>query len=164
MTAVNDTVLRFGDVVYAIDTTPKALRNWLQRGQVKLASPKPEEGWREFSYVDVAILALTRSIVDFGVQVEEASNLAHTILTYMQGEAWTTLKNVPPTAISIFWVNKAVLIARDGETWNLMIWNRWEEFPEDFPPAIIIIPEHTLRAALTRAMEIAGENEHASKE
>lgn len=164
MTAVNDTVLRFGDVVYAIDTTPKALRNWLQRGQVKLASPKPDEGWREFSYVDVAILALTRSIVDFGVQVEDASNLAHTILTHMQGEAWTAFKNIPPTAMAVFWVNKAVLIARDGELWNLLIWNLYDPFPEEFPPAIIIMPEKSLRTALKRAMEISGEGNDTPKE
>lgn len=164
MSPILDPKLRFSDVVYAIETTPKTLRNWLQRDQVTLDSQKPEEGgWREFSFVDVAILALTRRLVDFGITVENASKLAHTILTFMQGDRWMTIakgyKNMPPEVLASFWVNRSVLIAKDGDDWQLQIWNRWDPIPTAFADAALILhPEDVLRRAMSRASDIIGGN------
>lgn len=73
--------LRFGDVAHAINTTPKSLRNWLQRGQVSLKSSTPEEGgWREFDPADIPHLALVRTLVTFGLEVRQADKLVSGIL------------------------------------------------------------------------------------
>jgi DNA-binding transcriptional MerR regulator len=69
--------LRFSTVAYAIDTTPKSLRKWLQSGKVTLDSDTGT-GWRAFTLYDVAILAIMRRLVDFGVGVEEAGRIART--------------------------------------------------------------------------------------
>lgn len=164
MSPILDPKLRFSDVVYAIEITPKALRNWLQRDQVTLDSKKPDEGgWREFSFVDVAILAVTRRLVEFGVTVENASKLAHTILTHMQGDAWMMMvrgfKNAPPEILATFWANRSVLIAKEGDEWALQIWDRWKPFPADAADAALILnPEGVLRRALSRAADITGSN------
>ena len=154
--------LRFSDVVFAIDTSPKALRNWLQRSQVSLISPTPlEGGWREFSLADVAVLALTRALVDFGINVEDASNLAGYILSGMQGEEWFEREEASAETLSMFWVNRAVLIAREvgAERWHVKIWNMWQDFPKDFSPACIVLrPEDILRRAVARGMSGAEES------
>lgn len=80
MNALRDKKLRFSDVAYAAGTTPKSLRNWLQRKQVRLATFEDSTGWREFNLTDVAILALIRQMVDFGVNVEEASDIANSVV------------------------------------------------------------------------------------
>lgn len=70
--------LRFSAVVHALETTPKTLRNWFERKQVELVQPDGTEGgWREFSSADVAVLVLVRKLVDFGMQVEAASDFAN---------------------------------------------------------------------------------------
>ena len=72
---------RFSDVAHAIDTTPKSLRNWLQRSQVSLNSSQPADGrWRFFELEDVASLALVRAIVRFGIEVKEADIVARGII------------------------------------------------------------------------------------
>jgi len=149
--------LRFSDVVYAIDTSPKALRNWLQREQVEIISERSDGTWQQFSKGDVAVLALVRRLVDFGIRVETASRMARTILIELQGVDWLERDTYLNDAIgfSMFWVNRAVLIypAADDQ-WNIRIWDMWQPFPDDAPEAAIVLkPEHTLRTAFERAAE-----------
>ncbi|MGV3456306.1 helix-turn-helix domain-containing protein [Sphingomonas sp.] len=76
---------RFGDVAKAIGTSPKSLRNWLQRGQVQLSSPEPQgSNWRDFSSDDIAQLAIVRRLVDFGIEVRVADQLSVGILAGME--------------------------------------------------------------------------------
>lgn len=76
--------LRFSDVVFAIDTTPKSLRKWLQSGKLNLDSDT-QEGWRKFSLKDLAVLAIMRKLVDFGVSVEDAARIAEDQIPIMAG-------------------------------------------------------------------------------
>lgn len=151
-----DRKLRFSDVVFAIDMSPKALRLWLQRDQVELVSDAPDDGgWRHFCIADVAVLSLTRALVNFGLQVENASNLARHILVGMQGVQWLDLQEPTPDSLSLFWTNRAVLIAWDDDSkvWDLKIWDMWQPFPADFAPSCIIVrPETILRRAIRRAI------------
>ena len=57
MNPLLDFKIRFSDAAYAIESTPKALRNWIQKGQVTLVS-EDTGGWREFSLAEIAILAV----------------------------------------------------------------------------------------------------------
>ncbi|QDI79785.1 hypothetical protein E8E01_04745 [Methylorubrum populi] len=76
MASIVERKIRFSTAAYAIDATPKSLRNWLARGQLGFPGSEPESGWKEFDVVDIAILAITRKLVDFGLKVEEASRQA----------------------------------------------------------------------------------------
>ena len=153
-----DPVLRFSDVAFGIDTTPKALRNWLQRDQVALFSQPPEgAGWRRFCLADVAVLALVRKLVDFGVNVETASSLAVTILADMQGGRWFESSAL---GFTMFWVNRYVVLVPseteatpgDATQWNLQIINGWDRRSK--PPAtsyLTLVPKPILEAAFSRA-------------
>ncbi|MBK9004931.1 MAG: hypothetical protein IPM67_01415 [Sphingomonadales bacterium] len=161
MAPLKERKLRFSGVVYAVDASPKALRKWLQREQVDLITPRTEGGWNYFSMGDVAVLALVRSIVNFGVGVETASRLARCILLEIQGEHWfdpAIAANEQPASGWMFWTNRAVLIFPDerGEHWDMKVWNMWQAFPQDAPAAALIIkPEEVLRRALERAADNA---------
>lgn len=115
---------RFSDAIYAIGATPRALRNWLQRDQVKLISKRGADGsWRTFTYADIAILTLVRKLVGFGIGVETASLMAH-----------EAIKNFPdfvkkmPQGLPLAFANR-VLIAwpeENGERWQLRLVDKWK--------------------------------------
>jgi hypothetical protein len=115
--------LRFSDAVYAVETTPKALRNWLQRKQVVLDTPTPVGGWLEFSLADIAILALVRRLVDFGLGVAVASTIANKALKF----SWTptrrsaTKRDVSAFTLSLSWAGARLIVYRtkDGK-WDLV--------------------------------------------
>lgn len=67
--------IRFSDVVEAIGATPRALRQWLQHPEVRLNSEQGT-GWRNFTYQDVAVLALMRVLIRLGISVPEANRIA----------------------------------------------------------------------------------------
>jgi hypothetical protein len=112
--------LRFSDVAYAINATPKSLRLWLQRDLVKLHSPRPESGWTEYSFVDVAILALVRQLANWGVDVSTASEIANEIITKLNPllRSLKNPKNMPAGALASMWTNKRVYLFCDGDNWQ----------------------------------------------
>jgi len=163
MSTPSEPVLRFSDVAFGIDITPKALRNWLARGQVDLVSEEREGGWRQFVLADVAVLALVRHIVPLGIRVENASRIAHTILEMMEGKDWSSRKIDPefPDMIAFGWHNQYVVlhpvpededdIAATG--WSLQIRQGWQVYNR-VPAAVFvtIAPEAILRRAIQRAL------------
>lgn len=134
MTDEKRPTLRFSDVAFAIEATPKTLRNWLQRDQVTLFSDSGGTGWREFSYPDVALLAVVRRLVRYGMKVEIADALAHKIVVEMPGEKWMEMKG--GRLASRFWQNRRVALWPTGEDddsagWQLKIRDGWKRHNRD---------------------------------
>ncbi len=172
--------LRFSDVVFAIGATPKSLRLWLQRDLIKIHTPKPADGgWTEYSYRDIAILALARAVANFGVDIPTASSIANTImgdhffpkLNYLQDP-----DKMPAGALALVWSNRRLYLYRDGDDWRMNLVSLWESnldpirnqgFSRDLPsgvaelrrehePAPIYLSidvESVLRTAFDRASE-----------
>lgn len=113
--------LRFSDAVYAIQTTPKALRNWLQRDLVEIHTPRQDGGWTEYSFIDIAILALVRQFVNFHVDVATASKFANTIMTvfYPQLLSVKNPEQMPAGALASMWTNQRLHIFQAGDDWQL---------------------------------------------
>lgn len=108
--------LRFSDAVHAVGTTPMTLRKWLQRGQVRLFSEEPEpSGWRAFSPADLAILSVVKKLVDHGLGVEEASEMAHEL--FAMNKVVLSYKNPPPDVLAATWSNLVVVVWLDGAQW-----------------------------------------------
>src|SRR4051794_28376496 len=70
--------LRPGEVAAAIGSTYKAISHWLYRYSEQGVAPKAEQegGWVEFSWGDVAALAITKYLVDLGMPVVTAYPVA----------------------------------------------------------------------------------------
>lgn len=158
MPTMLEPTLRFSDVAFGIEAPPKTLRNWLQREQVDLFSDAPlSGGWRRFPLIDVAILALVRRLVTFGINVETASALAHTILIKMQGDTWLELS---PNQFIMFWINRGVLLTPNGadsEPGDASSWDLEIRYMNEgcAPPAgafLTLAPGRIVRAALARAL------------
>lgn len=109
--------LRFSDVALAIETSPKSLRNWLQRGQVELFTDR-DDGWHEFTYGDVAVLAIVRKLVDFGVGVPMASQIAHEALAMFPEGLRRGIQF--PRFLVVPWEPYSLLVWPDGgDAWRL---------------------------------------------
>ena len=113
--------LRFADAVYAINTTPKSLRNWLQRDLVKIHTPRQEGGWTEYSFIDIAILVLVRQLVSWNVPVPTASEIANAIMTkfYPQLLNLKDPDKMPAGALAITWSNQRLQLFQQGDDWQI---------------------------------------------
>jgi hypothetical protein len=120
--------LRFSDAVYAIGSTPKSVRLWLQRGLVEINTPKPDSGgWTEYSFHDIAILALVRSLVDFGVDVRTSSAISNKILSdhfFPMPDA--LICENPRAAAAGFWSNRRLYIYRKNGGLEMKVASLWE--------------------------------------
>lgn len=155
--------LRFGDVAYAIGATPKTLRHWLARGQVRLVSDQRESGWAQYSFADVAILALVRIFVDFGWPVPAADLMAHKTLAFFPDFLEAVAKTpdeLSSTILAFPWVNRRLAVTYnvdDPDQCRLVIVDLWKK---QEPPAAVFLSvdvEAVLRRAFARALESATE-------
>jgi hypothetical protein len=80
MAPINVKKFRFSDAVSVIETTPKSFRRWLLNPELKLPFSEAGSGWREYTFADLAVLAIVRKLVDFGFDVGTASNFANLIV------------------------------------------------------------------------------------
>lgn len=118
--------LRFSDVVYAINTTPKSLRLWLQRGLVEIHTPQQEGGWTEYSFIDIAILSLIRTFVTFGVDVPTASGMANRAMEFFPMVMGGFGDKMPAGVLAASWVNRRLhCFPKDGE-WQMCLVTLWE--------------------------------------
>jgi hypothetical protein len=157
MTPTLDRKLRFSDAVYAIGTTPKQLRNWLQRRLVEIDTPRPENGgWSEYSFYDIAILALVKRLVDFGIEVSAASDIANKTMEFhpVRGEL-TKIKEIPANALAIMWSNQRLWVHRTSTSgqWHLHCVQLWMNPKEPDLAFLSIDVEKVLLEAVTRAWE-----------
>ena len=157
--------LRFGDVAYAIGATPKALRLWLQRELVTIRTPKAEDGrWSEYSFVDVAILALVRTLSNFGVDIPNANAIANKIMGDHFFGPMKALNDpgAPAGVLALIWSNRRLRIHRPGDVWELQVIDLWKaasESPAEPAVYLTLDVESVLRAAFARASESVNDGE-----
>ena len=157
--------LRFSDAVYAIETTPKTLRNWLQRKQVVIGSEqRPVGGWADYGFVDIAVLALVSTFVRFGVNVPTANLMAHTTLAFFPDHLEFGHKpsadDAPAGILASPWHNRRLLAYPadpDGEQWKLQIRDLWKDEAKPADAYLSIDVDAVLRRAFARAWESVNE-------
>ncbi|WP_024281212.1 MerR family transcriptional regulator [Xanthobacter sp. 126] len=128
--------VRFSDVAFAIGSTPKALRLWLDRGLIPLDSDGAD-GWRLFTTYDVAVLALARKMADFGIAVDQAGQIASTIVGLVKAGSF----------VERYFIGKMLIIKRD-ETLSYSIDN---DIGHLTTPALVIPIHDVIVNAIDRA-------------
>ena len=152
MAPISEPKLRFADAVHAIGTTPKQLRNWLQRRQVPLP-PDEAGGWRAFSFCDIALLAIVRRLADHGVDIERAGVIADAVFYRVAGPL-RAFKNTPVPALVAGFRNRVLIVWRHDGEWPWML-SVGEEIRTPSTPAFLtllldpIISEAVQRADLS---------------
>jgi hypothetical protein len=75
---VGEKKIRLGEVANALGVPPKLIRNWTAAQEFDLfGSPdRPQNKWREYSYFDVAHLAIAAQMIRYGFSVAEAHDFA----------------------------------------------------------------------------------------
>jgi hypothetical protein len=146
---------RFDDVLYAFDMKAPALRRWLQFGLIGDTAKKAREGWTlEFTCHDVAVLALVRPMIEFGMPVAVAHKFAVRIVRE-QG-LWSG--DEPPEAYWLAWPqDTTTLISRIEEKNGKRGWGvaKFEHAEEAYSCGahLTLYPHALIRAATERAIE-----------
>ena len=117
---------RVSEVAHAINVTPKALRNWLLRDGFTPDSDSADS-WRSFSPYDVAVLAIVKHLVDFGISTKSAASMAADVLS---GGIKTTLNDVRinPARLWAASLSATFLFAfkdEEGE-WKYFVSQEWD--------------------------------------
>lgn len=155
-TPATEKKFRFAEATYSIESTPKSLRKWLQNDKVELVDSGDEEGWRDFSFADLVVLALMRKLVDFGVGVEEANgyarNIVETLLMAHLGH-----RKTPPAALVARFTDVVGLLWRklDDDSWLFRLVRHDEPAPA---AAYAVIDTHAVvKRVLERLVEITSD-------
>lgn len=109
MNELTEIKIRFSDAAYAIGSTQKALRNWLQRYDLHLTTDYTSRKWTEFTNVDIAILALTRTMVKWGIPVQDANKTAYSVIV-PSANLLLQYKNTPRAALTAVFTAKTILV------------------------------------------------------
>jgi hypothetical protein len=98
MSPTNTDIYRFSHALHVAETTPKSLRKWLQNPEVALIFSGHEQGWKQFNFADLLVLATMRKLIDFGLSVGEANDFAtHLVGPLARGSL--TSRNLSPSAL-----------------------------------------------------------------
>lgn len=153
MSPILERKLRFSDAVVAIDTRPKVLRNWLQRDQVQFINDDRSGGWREFNVVDIAVLAIMRKLVDFGMPVSDANFWANETVIVRTADR---LDNSGPqfAALAALFEDYIIAAYKYGDMWRVsrVPYANLKEIPAD--AYLVVDVRSVVGAALDRLSEV----------
>jgi hypothetical protein len=141
-------LLRSSDVVYAIGGSAKALQQWLDR---RLIETETGYGgaWTSFTLRDVAVLAVTRALVDMNFPVREAFKFGEFAI------AFGYKKRFPVRSGERFWAGwRSILmtVERTDAGWEVTLWRRGQAIPPSGKFVVVDVPVIVERA-ITRALE-----------
>ncbi|QFT30102.1 hypothetical protein FIV00_06445 [Labrenzia sp. THAF82] len=160
---MNDTLkkkLRFSDIVYGAGATPKAVRNWMQRKQIRLTTFETD-GWREFNLLDVLLLALIRRMVDHGVSVEEASDIANVVVVG-HGVAFNDQATAYRNLVRFSGQN--LILWRSIADWKFQVLDLAKTEANDLPPCFVCLSLEEISASAIERAVIGSEGERLDDE
>lgn len=111
--------LRFADAVYASGASAKQIRHWLRLGQVELRASVTDSGWTEFSIVDVIVLGIVRRLVECGLPVDRAGEIARDIVVGTSTVLLKIKKLDPDSIVRTF--SSARLIVWHDREWRYRV-------------------------------------------
>lgn len=144
--------IRFSTVAKAIDLTPKAFRNWLQRYDLHLLSDHKTRDWTNFTMADIAVLAITRELVRWGIGVEDANVIAFVIIKEKAG-LLLQYRNTPAEAlVASLQATTLCVHSNDDPEGPYHILNPESQGfgPADFNSCLWLMPQELVASAFNR--------------
>lgn len=118
-----DKKIRLGEVATALNVAPKLIRNWTasEKFDLNRSSDKEAEKWRQYSYLDVAHLAIASQAIRYGFTIGEAHDFAGAALADVLGPIATrpgSLERAPGGIIEALCRGKNLYLFKlsDGES------------------------------------------------
>lgn len=129
--------LRLADAATASGLSKKDIRNWLDRGILSLLSEQ-QQGWVDFSYADVAMLALVAEMTRASIPAAPACRIARKVI---EDTGLTTNRAAPPLALpGVFTLKALVIWPHDGELLHQLIAeSELAEKPHRTRPALFVL-------------------------
>jgi DNA-binding transcriptional MerR regulator len=121
-----DKKLRLAEVAVALNVTPKLIRNWVSAEEFDLAGTpdRAENKWREYSFFDVAHLAIAAKAIRYGFSIGEAHDHAGGVLAQVLGPLANAgrLADMPAGVLEAICRGKDLYLFKlsDGETVSIV--------------------------------------------
>lgn len=145
MNPTTTATIRISDAAAAIGMNTKALRNWMKK--VKFIEDRDSDrGWRSFSFMDVAILAVMKQAVSFGFEVDDAEEFAVASIFKAMGPMVQS-KNMPPRAMLAGLTGKFLHVYHASDE-PIMVLTNFNEVPPQYPSRLTIDLHITVSFAL----------------
>lgn len=152
MNKIADPTIRFSHAVAALGVTPKTLRNWLTRGQVELDGDST--GWRTFSVLDLAKLAITSELVRYGMGVSIANTAANDAVN-MFTHVIRSYRNTPIEVITAPFKDCVIFAHNTGENWTFMLL-RPQDSEQEWPHgSTLVVKLQPLLERMMRRLRVA---------
>lgn len=145
MNPTTQATIRISDAATAIGMNTKALRNWMKKVQF-IEDRDNERGWRSFSFLDVAILAVMKQAVAFGFEVEDAEEFSGAAILKALGPLVQS-KNLPPRAMLAALTGKFLHLYHASDE-DMMVLTNFNEVPPRYPARLTIDLHTTVTCAL----------------
>lgn len=135
--------IRLGEVAGALAVDAKLIRNWIQGDRFDLLTDenRAAQKWREFSFFDVAHLAIAQQVIRYGFNVDEAHDFAGACLIRLLGPLANraTLGRMPGGALLSVAKGKSFYLVKfsTGDSRGILVPGDLEEFPV-YPAAVRI--------------------------
>lgn len=145
MNPTTTATIRISDAAAAIGMNTKALRNWMKKVQF-IEDRDSDRGWRSFSFMDVAILAVMKQAVSFGFEVDDAEEFAAATIVKALGPLIQS-KNMPPRAMLAALTGKFLHLYHASDE-DIMVITNFNEVPPAYPSRLTIDIHTTVTCAL----------------
>jgi hypothetical protein len=127
----------------------------LQNPGFRLISEQPEGEWKNFSFADIGCLAITRKLVDFGVGVVDANEIADHVIKSKLGPLLRS-KTMPPRALEAGFTNMTLAVWRDRDQWRFDMLNPTQDAPDEAAILFVYLGS-VISRAVSRAIESAND-------
>lgn len=126
--------------------TPKALRGWLDRGQVDYGSDRAAGGWRMFTMAEILQLAIIGEIVRYGYGVPYAASIVENTV----GRKLSTSGAISPRTMET--LREPIFLRRSMDGGDIQFSS--DDYSDDLPSAVIIRPLAVLGEVMHRANKL----------
>lgn len=137
-----DKKIRLGEVAAALNVAPKLIRNWTASADFDLIGDpdRAANKWREYSYLDVAHLAIAAQAIRYGFSIGDAHDFAGATLVRLFGSLMqfkSPLKNMPGGAVQAICQQKHLFLFKLSDGEPISIISPLDELPP-YPGAVHI--------------------------
>lgn len=158
--AVSRRTIRLGEVASALNAAPKNVRNWVGGGRFDLLQDegRSPQKWRDFSFFDVAHLAIAQEAIRYGFLVDEAHDFAGATLIKVLGPLANTrtLAGMPASALVSVMHGKTLYLVKlsDGEARAIVTPGDHDDLIAIAPGCVRIHLEMVVRSAFMELTEM----------
>lgn len=150
--------IRLGEIANALNVAPKLIRNWTAHEAFDLQGTVQHQAnkWREYSYLDVAHLAIASQIIRYGFSIGEGHDFAGSTIVRLLSPIFKrpdSLDNMPGGVLEAICRGKHLFLFKPSGAESVAVISPLDDLPR-YPGAVHIDLEYCVATAFQGLAEI----------